>query len=99
MSVINKRSGHMKQLFLLITVLAMVLALTGCGQIGSEKAIDIALADQGITRVGAARTDATLDKSKDPPSYIVKLDMNDHIVTYVINAKTGAIGSKESSKK
>jgi uncharacterized membrane protein YkoI len=89
----------MKRFLLLVTVLAMAFALAGCGQIGSEKAIDIALADMGITRVGAARTDATLDKTMDPPSFIVKLDMNDHIVTYVINAKTGAIASKESTAK
>jgi uncharacterized membrane protein YkoI len=89
----------MKRLLLMITVLAMVMSLAGCGQIGSEKAIDIALADLGITRIGAARTDATLDKEKEPVSYVVKIDLNDHVVTYTINAKTGAIASKESAQK
>ena len=90
----------MKRAGLIALVLVLVLSLAGCVHyIGKEGAIDVALADLEITRVGAARTDATLDKESDPVSYIVKIDLNDHVVTYVIDAKTGSIISEESSVK
>lgn len=89
----------MKRFLASISVLLMVMALAGCGNIGGEKAIDAALKDLGLTRVGAARTDAVLDKGREPVSYVVKIDLNDHIVTYIINAKTGEIISTETTIK
>jgi uncharacterized membrane protein YkoI len=96
----RKEGVYMKRFAIVSLVIIMILALVGCGNyIGSEGAIDVALKDLNINRVGAARTDATLDKDSDPVSYIVKIDLNDHVVTYIINAETGDIISQESTKK
>ncbi len=89
----------MKRFIPLILILVIVSIFVGCGNISSEKAIDIALADLGLTRVGAARTDAVLDKGRNPVSYIVKIDLNDHLVTFIIDAKTGDILSSETTTK
>jgi uncharacterized membrane protein YkoI len=86
--------------FLCITLLLVgILVLAGCRYIGGEKAIDVALADLNITRVGAARTDAALDKESDPVSYVVKIHFNDHVVVYIINAATGGIISTEKTTR
>jgi hypothetical protein len=89
----------MKRCSALIAILAMALSLAGCGQIGSEKAISVALADQGIDRIGAASTKAILDKTADPVTYKVILDLNTHYENYIINAKTGEIISHETQVK
>jgi len=89
----------MKRALICIIILVLAFSLVGCGTIASEKAIDIALADMGITRVAAAKTDAILNKEDDPATYKVILDMNDHFVNYYINAKTGEIISKETLAK
>jgi uncharacterized membrane protein YkoI len=87
--------GFVKRLLTFGTVLLIVLVLAGCKYIGGEKAIDVALADLKITRVGAARTDATLDKESDPVSYTVKIHFNDYVAVYIINAETSNIISIE----
>jgi len=90
----------MKRYVIVVWALLLVFVLAGCGKyITSEAAIDVALEDLGINRVGAAKTDATLDKESDPVSYIVKIDMNVYTVNYVIDAETGDIISKETVQK
>ena len=92
----------MKRRIILSLVLVIVFSvmLSGCrGYIGSEKAIDVALDDLGIDRVGAARTDATLNEEGDSTSYTVVIDMNDHIEQYIVDAKTGDIVSHETIQK
>lgn len=73
----------------------LCLSLAACGFISGEKAIDIALADLGIDRIAAARTDAVLDKSGSSPVYHVTIDRNAFQNLYVIDAKTGDIISSE----
>lgn len=85
----------MKRALICIIVIAMMFAIVGCGNIGSEKAISIALADQGIDRISTASTKAELNKEEDPETYKVELNLNSHILYYYINAKTGEIISKE----
>ncbi len=89
----------MKRVLVLICAFVMVFALVGCGYIGGEKAISIALADQGIDRIGTAGNSAALDKSGDPPMYKVTLDMNTYYIYYYINAETGDIISNENVDK
>jgi uncharacterized membrane protein YkoI len=89
----------MKRVLILICALVMVFALVGCGYIGGEKAISIALADQGIDRIGTAGNKADLDKSASPAQYKVTLDMNTYFIYYYINAETGEIISNETVDK
>ncbi len=89
----------MKRVLVLICAFVMVFALVGCGYIGGEKAISIALADQGIDRIGTAGNSSTLDKSSDPATYKVTLDMNTYYIYYYINAETGDIISNENVDK
>jgi hypothetical protein len=44
----------LKKALACVIVVAMMLMVVGCGTIGSEKAISIALADQGIDRIKTA---------------------------------------------
>jgi hypothetical protein len=83
----------------IVAILVVTFAIVGCGGISSEKAISVALADQGIDRIGAASTKAILNKAGDPATYKVILDLNTHYENYVINAKTGEIISHESQEK
>ncbi len=89
----------MKRFLILGLILVMLFTLVGCGYIGGEKAISIALADQGIDRVGTAGNKADLDKSSDPATYKVTLDMNTYFIYYYINAETGEIISSENVDK
>lgn len=89
----------MKRALICVIVLAMMLALVGCGYIGGEKAISIALADQEIDRIGTAGNKADLDKSTNPAEYKVTLDMNTYYIYYYINAETGEIISHENQDK
>ena len=89
----------MKRALVCVTVLVMMFAVVGCGNVSSEKAISIALADQGIDRVGAASTKAILNKEDNPVTYKVILDLNSHYENYIINAETGKIISHESQDK
>lgn len=89
----------MKRVLVLICALVMAFALIGCGYIGGEKAIGIALADQGIDRIGTASNKADLDKSTNPAQYKVTLDMNTYFIYYYINAETGEIISSENVDK
>jgi uncharacterized membrane protein YkoI len=89
----------MKRVLVLICAFVMVFALVGCGYIGGEKAISIALADQGIDRIGTAGNKADLDKSTDPATYKVTLDMNTYFIYYYIDAQTGDIISNENVEK
>lgn len=77
----------------------MALAVVGCGNISGEKAISVALADQGIDRIGAASTKAILNKADNPATYKVILDLNSHYENYIINAETGDIISHETQAK
>jgi len=85
----------LKRALICVIVIAMMFAVVGCGYIGGEKAISIALAEQGIDRIGAASTKADLNKTDDPATYKVELNLNSHIVNYYIDATTGEIISKE----
>jgi uncharacterized membrane protein YkoI len=88
-----------KRALICATVMAAAFATVGCGRISSEKAISVALADQGIDRIGAASTKAVLDKANDPEAYKVVIDLNTHYENYVVDAKTGAIISHETQAK
>ncbi len=85
----------MKKALACVIVIVMMLMVVGCGTIGSEKAISIALADQGIDRISTASNSAVLNKSDDPMTYKVTLNLNSHSIYYIINAETGEIISKE----
>jgi len=89
----------MKRALICVTILIAMLMIVGCGNISSEKAISVALADQGINRIGAASTKAILNKSDDPVTYKVVLDLNTRYENYIIDAKTGEIISRETQEK
>jgi uncharacterized membrane protein YkoI len=89
----RKESLVMKRTAFVSLILLMLVLLTSCGKISSDKAIDIALDELKLDRVTSPRIEATLDKSSSPSMYkvIIYQAYNNQIV--YVDAKTGSVVS------
>ena len=89
----------MKRIIILALALLMLLSLCACGTgITKEQAKNIACRDSQADQISVSQLTATLDKSSDPPVYVVKFMMHATWITYRIDANTGDILSRDPAK-
>lgn len=81
----------MRKVLSMVMAVLLCLALTACGNISSEKAIDIALDELQLSRITTARVDAELDKSTDPATYKVVIYQAYTNQIVIVDAKTGGV--------
>lgn len=87
----------MKKILLVLSLMLCTIGLTGCGEskISEEKAQEIALKDAGVDPADTTSMHVGYeDKGELDTHYLVIFQTKDAQYNYDINAKTGAIVSK-----
>jgi uncharacterized membrane protein YkoI len=84
------------RIIVLLLVFVLVMSFAGCGKyLSKSKAMDVAMKDLGLIQINVSDLNAGLDKDSDPAIYKVSFVYASQDYTYVINAESGAIISKD----